>query len=57
MRSVLWLTLAAPMLYLDHGLGNLAAPAVVFVPFAILLVRDVLRRQTTPRPALAVKGS
>lgn len=57
MRSVLWLTLAAPILYLDHGLGNLAAPAVVFIPFAILLTRDVLRHQTTPRPALAVKGS
>jgi len=54
--SVLWLTLAAPVLYLDHGLGNVAAPAVVFVPFAVLLARDLLRRQTTPRPALAVKG-
>jgi len=55
-RGVLWLTLAAPVLYLDHGLGNLAAPAVVFVPFAILLARDLLRRPATSRPALAVKG-
>ncbi len=55
--SVLWLTLAAPALYLDHGLGDVAAPAIVFVPFAILLARDLLRRRATPRPALAVKGS
>jgi hypothetical protein len=55
--SVLWLTLAAPVLYLDHGLGDVAAPAIVFVPFAILLARDLLRRRATPRPALAVKGS
>ncbi len=55
--GALWLTLAAPMLYLDHGLGDLAAPAAVFVPSAILLARDVLRRRITPRPALAVKGS
>ena len=55
--SVLWLTLSAPVLYLDHGLGNVAAPAIVFVPFAILLARDLLRRRAAPRPALAVKGS
>ncbi len=54
--SVLWLTLAAPVLYLDHGLGDLAAPAIVFVPFAILLARDVLWRRATPRPALAAEG-
>ncbi len=54
--SVLWLTLAAPMLYLDHGLGDVAAPTVVFVPFIVLLACEVLWRQTT-RPALAAKGS
>ncbi len=57
MPSALWLTLAAPVLYLDHGLGNIAAPAIVFVPFAVLLARDALRRRATSRPALAGKGS
>lgn len=55
--SVLWLTLAAPVLYLDHGLGDLAAPSIVFIPFAILLARDALRRRAISRPALAAKGS
>lgn len=56
MPSVLWLTLAAPVLYLDHGLGDVTAPAIVFIPFAVLLVGDAVRRRATPRPALAVKG-
>ncbi len=55
--SVLWLTLAAPVLYLDHGLGDLAAPSIVFIPFAILLAREALRRRAISRPALAAKGN
>jgi len=52
--SVLWLTLAAPALYLDHGLGDVAIPAIVFLPFFALLARD-MRRQALPSP-LAERG-
>lgn len=48
--GVLWLTLAAPALYLDHGLGNVAMPAIVFVPFLILLARGKWRREP-PAPS------
>lgn len=40
-----WLTVAAPVLYLDHGLGQVAAPAVLFVPFVCLLAFDLFRRR------------
>jgi len=53
--SVLWLTLAAPVLYLDHGLGDVAAPTIVFVPFVVLLARELLRRRANSQPALAAK--
>lgn len=53
--SVLWLTLASPVLYLDHGLDEVIWPALVFLPFAVLLARE-LRRPELP-PVLAAKGS
>ena len=53
--SVLWLTLAVPVLYLDHGLGDIAAPALVFLPFALLLAMGAAYRLAT-KPALALKG-
>ena len=40
-----WLTLAAPVLYLDHGLGQVAAPAALFIPFVGLLAFDLVRRR------------
>ncbi len=40
-----WLTLAAPVLYLDHGLGQVAAPAALFIPFICLLAFDLFRRR------------
>jgi len=40
-----WLTLAAPVLYLDHGLGQVATPAALFIPFACLLAFDLFRRR------------
>ena len=48
--AALWLTLAAPVLYLDHGLGQVAAPAVLFLPAAALLAAQLFHRQA--RPAL-----
>lgn len=48
--AALWLTLAAPVLYLDHGLGMVAAPALVFLPAAALLAVPLFQRR--PHPAL-----
>lgn len=42
--AALWLTLAAPVLYLDHGLEQIAAPAALFVPFLALLAVSLFRR-------------
>lgn len=47
--AVLWLTLAAPVLYLDHGLDEVIWPALVFLPFAALLAWDLLRQAQRPR--------
>lgn len=41
-----WLMAAAPLLYLDHGLGRVAAPAGVFLPAAALLAYDLFRHRT-----------
>ena len=41
----IWLTLAAPVLYLDHGLGQVAAPAALFIPFVGLLALDLVRHR------------
>ena len=54
--SALWLTLSAPVLYLDHGLDEIAWPAVVFLPFAVLLAREMMQRQAHPHPALIANG-
>ena len=54
--SVLWLTLAAPVLYLDRKHDQVVWSAIVFVPFAVLLVRDLRRRRAHPHPALAATG-
>ncbi|MBC7801557.1 MAG: hypothetical protein H7Z10_13120 [Gemmatimonadaceae bacterium] len=56
MPSALWLMLSSPVLYLDHGLDEVIWPAIVFIPFVLLLARDV-RRRSDPQPALAAKGS
>ena len=53
--AVLWLTLAGPVLYLDHGFDEVVWPALVFLPFAALLAWDLLRR-AQPRPALVANG-
>ena len=45
--AVLWLTLSAPVLYLDHGHDEVVWPALVFLPFAALLIRDLLRPKET----------
>lgn len=49
--AALWLTLAAPVLYLDHGLGMVAAPALIFLPAAALLAVPLFQRR--PHPALS----
>ncbi len=41
--SVIWLTLAAPLLYLDPQHNEVIWPAMLFLPFAGLLLRDLLR--------------
>ena len=41
----LWLMAAAPLLYLDHGLGRVAAPASVFLPAAALIAYDLFRHR------------
>lgn len=53
--SALWLTLAAPALYLDPNHDRVLWPALVFVPFAGLLVFDLLRH-ARPAPPLATYG-
>ncbi|MGI4938955.1 MAG: hypothetical protein ACRYHQ_00050 [Janthinobacterium lividum] len=44
-RPALWLMGAAPVLYLDDRLMQAAAPAVVFLPAAGLVVFDVIRHR------------
>ncbi|GAC1485905.1 MAG: hypothetical protein NVS2B11_11810 [Acetobacteraceae bacterium] len=52
---VLWLTISAPVLYLDEWHDKVIWPSLVFLPFAVLLALDVLR--AAPQPAFAAKGS
>lgn len=50
--SALWLTLAAPALYLDPNHDQVVWPALVFLPFAGLLAWDMLRpARLNPLPA------
>ena len=44
-RPALWLMGAAPVLYLDDRLTQVAAPAVVFLPAAALVVYDLFRHR------------
>ena len=41
--GALWLTVAAPALYLDPNHDQVFGPCVVFLPFAGLLAWDLLR--------------
>ena len=41
--SVAWLTLAMPLLYLDERHDQVVWPVLIYVPFAALAVRDVVR--------------
>ena len=50
--SVLWLTLAAPAMYLDPNHDQVLWPALVFLPFAGLLAWELLRPARVPLPAL-----
>ena len=50
--AAFWLMLSAPLLYLDHGLGQVAAPAAVFLPAAALTGYNLFRHQAR-RAALA----
>ena len=43
--SAVWLTLAAPVLYLDQALGQVGPPAALFIPFVCLLAFDLFRRR------------
>ena len=53
--SVLWLTIAAPVLYLDDWHDKVIWPSLLFLPFAVLLARDILRAAL--HPAFAAKES
>ena len=54
--SALWLTLAAPAMYLDPNHDQVLWPAMVFLPFAGLLAWEWLRPARLPLPA-ALGGS
>jgi len=45
--SVLWLTVAAPLLYLDQWHDQVIWPALIFLPFAVLAVCDLLQVRPT----------
>ncbi len=49
--SALWLTVAAPLLYLDHGHGQVLWPALVFLPALPLLAIDLTFRPADPTTA------
>ncbi len=53
--SALWLTLAAPALYLDPNHDRVLWPALVFLPFAALLIFELLRHARS-EPLLAIHG-
>ncbi|MGI4951751.1 MAG: hypothetical protein ACRYGM_08090 [Janthinobacterium lividum] len=42
-RPALWLMVAAPVLYLDDRLMQVAAPALVFLPAAALVAYDLIQ--------------
>jgi len=50
--SALWLTLAAPAMYLDPDHDQVLWPALVFLPFAGLLAWELLRPARLPLPAV-----
>ena len=50
--SALWLTIAAPAMYLDPNHDQVLWPALVFLPFAGLLAWDLLRPARLPLPAV-----
>jgi len=59
--SALWLTIAAPLLYLDHGHDQVLWPALVFLPALPLLAIDLFapqakRRGLAQSPRLPVVG-
>jgi alpha-1,6-mannosyltransferase len=54
--SAIWLTIAAPLLYLDDGLGEVLWPALVYVPALPLLIFDFYRH-VTAEPAVAAEGA
>ena len=43
--SVVWVTVAAPLLYLDHGHDEVLYPALVFLPALLLLLPDIYSRR------------
>ena len=52
--SALWLTLAAPAMYLDPDHDQVLWPALVFLPFAGLLAWELLRpARLNPLPAVS----
>lgn len=56
--AVLWLMVASPVLYLDHGFDEVIWPALVFLPSAALLAWDWLRHARPPRKeALDVRNA
>lgn len=52
---VAWLTISAPLLYLDQQHDRLVWPSLIYLPFALLAVRDVARAVRAARhPAVAM---
>lgn len=54
--SALWLTVSAVLLYLDPYHERLLWPALVWVPYAILLARELRGRRPVQHQALAAEG-
>jgi alpha-1,6-mannosyltransferase len=54
--SALWLTVSAVLLYLDPYHERLLWPALVWVPYAALLARELRGHRPFPRSALAAEG-
>ena len=50
--SLLWMTIAAPLLYADIDQTGLWQSAFIFLPPLALLLPDLLFRRTAPAPAL-----
>ena len=51
-----WLTVAAPLLYLDGQHDHVVWPCVVYLPFALLALRDLARARVNRLPAVATDG-